>query len=692
MGTGLQRTKADVKILMKFDIYFFIFLFLFSIELTSYAKGSRFTMDPLIEARKNVVNLVNWRFQIDPQNRGLTNGWMNSNFNDSQWPILKAISTWQAQGFPDYRGVAWYRLSQKIPMNWDHSKILLQTTGIFSEYDLFVNGVFIKHFGNSQQSVAWDPTEPNLTHFIKYGTENEIALRVLSLGEEGGIYRRIQLRRVPPFEAYKKYLPSPVLDSHPELVDLYWQSWRMAFKNVSFGTPENNFVSAYMEEGYNEQIYQWDSIFMSMYGRYGGKLIPAMPTLDNFYNRQRSDGHIARIYSKTDGKKLLDPVQNEFTLTNPPLFAWAEWDYYQLSGDDSRLARVLPILERYDQWLKNNQRSSLVPGMYWQTGFDSGMDNMPRPNAELAGWVDASLEQALAAKYLAKISSHLKNKLKENYWLSEFAERSEVINRLAWNDQEGFYFDVDQNGRQTGVKHIGAMWALLSEVASPQQAQKLQEHLHNPLEFYRPHLFPALSASDSGYTDEATYWQGGVWAPTNYMTIRGLKTYGYSDFAYEAAMNHLENMAKVYSSKIDETHIDPNEASSSYKTIWECYSPDHTTPCTRADRVHYGRQDFAGWTALGPIALLIEEAIGLEIQGAKNQVTWNLRENSRVGLSNIEIHRGQVFSVIAEVPRGRQRRVIIQTESPFVLILNHEGRSQTIRVPVGKSQFFIQTK
>lgn len=648
--------------------------------------------NPVKEARNNVVNLVNWRFQPDPKDTGLVAGWASPDFDDSKWPVLTAKKTWQEQGIKnDTASAGWYRYTQEIPESWNDSKVLIQTMGIYDEYDLYVNGALVKHFGADAQTLAWDPTEADIAKYLKFGQKNVVAIKVKSHGKKGGIYRRIQLRRVPPFESFKKMLPAPTLDARPELVNLYWQSWRMAFKNLSFGTKENNFVPAYMEEGYNEQIYQWDSIFMSMYGRYGGKNFPAMQTLDNFYAKQDPDGYIARIYSKTDGKKLVKPVDNDFTVTNPPLFAWSEWDYYRMTGDDSRLARVLPILEKYDAWIKKKQSSKSVKGMYWQTGYDSGMDNMPRPNAELAGWVDMSLQQALAAKYLAFMAEKVGDKKKQKYWLAEFKERAEAVNRLAWNEKDGFYYDVDKDGKQTGVKHIGAMWAMLSGVASPERAEKLQEHLRNPDEFYRKHLFPALSASDPGYTKEATYWRGGVWAPTNYMTIKGLKKFGNDEFAHEAALNHLTSMEKVYSSKIDTDHVDPNEASDDYKTIWECYHPDQFTPCTRIDK-KYGRQDFAGWTALGPIALFIQEGVGLDIVGAENQVNWDLREPGRVGIANMELRQDNIFSVMASPEENGTRSISVSAQKPFTLSVKvgekiHryavKAGSSTISVPVG---------
>ncbi|MGZ3711662.1 MAG: MGH1-like glycoside hydrolase domain-containing protein [Bdellovibrionota bacterium] len=644
--------------------------------------------NPIKEAAKNVVNLVDWRFQLEASSSD--SAWVKPEFDDSKWTKINALSSWQAQGIESKPGATGiYRYSQEIPDSWKDSKILVQSMGVYDEYDIFVNGALVRHFGEEKGTLAWDPTEADISKHLRFGEKNTIASRVKSHGEKGGIYRRIQLRRVPPFETFKKMLPVPVLDARPELVNLYWQSWRMAFKNLSFGTKENTFVPAYMEEGYNEQVYQWDSIFMSMYGRYGGKNFPAMQTLDNFYAKQDPDGYIARIYSKTDGKKLDLPQEDNFALTNPPLFAWSEWDYYRMSGDASRLARVLPLLEKYDGWLKKHQSSKSVKGMYWQTGYDSGMDNMPRPNADLAGWVDMSLQQALTAKYLAQIAEKVGDHKKAEKWKAEYKERAEAINRLAWNKKDGFYYDVDENGKQTGVKHIGAMWAMLAEVASPEQAKQLQAHLKNPAEFYRPHLFPALSASDPGYTKEASYWRGGVWAPTNYMTIKGLKRYGNDDFAHEAALNHLTNMEKVYSSKVDTEHVDPNEVSDDYRTIWECYNPDQAVPCTRADEKNYGRQDFAGWTALGPIALFIQEGVGLDIVGAENKVNWNIREKGQVGISNMELQHDNIFSVLALPEKNSQRVIEVSAQKPFLLSVKIGKKSKNIKVPAGASRFTV---
>ena len=645
---------------------------------------------PLDEAKQSIVDLNTWRFHPEDDADFSREEWASTSLNDSSWALLHATKSWQEQGFPDFNGAGWYRRHILIPAKWSQNKVLLKSNGIRDQYDVYVNGQFVRHFGAGMLSTEGVPTETDLTDFIQFGAVNTLALRVTGKEGNSGIDRVITLKRIVPLDSYRSFLPNPVLDALPALVDLYWQSWRMAWDNVQFGNPRNHFVSAYMDEGYNEQIYQWDSIFMTMYGRYGKRLFPAMATLDNFYSKQEADGYIQRIYSETTGEKLLEPG-TDYTVTNPPLFAWSEWDYYRMSGDSSRLARVLTVLEKYDAWIEKHQASPYVTGMYWTTGFDSGMDNMPRPNAEMAGWIDTSLQQVVAAKYLALISDKLNLKSKKTFWLNEVKRRGDNVNRWAWNAADGTYYDVDKSGKQTGVLHIGAFWSLLSGVANPDQAKLLVGHLQNPKEFYRAHLFPALSASDTSFTTAASYWAGGVWAPTNYMTIRGLVDYGYEDLAREAALNHLNQMSAVYNSDVDQDHIDPNEASNHQHTIWECYNPDRAIPCTRADAFYFGRQNFAGWTALGPITLLIEQVLGLQIIGAENRVVWKISEEGRLGLENFELGKDNLVSLVLEPEDSNHNRALkTLAQKAFSLDLKVAGRTSHFDIPKGTQTFSIQ--
>jgi glycogen debranching enzyme len=73
----------------------------------------------------------------------------------------------------------------------------------------------------------------------------------------------------------------------------------------------------------------------------------------------------------------------------------------------------------------------------------------------------------------------------------------------------------------------------------------------------------------------AGFWLGSVWAPINYMLLKGLEKYGFHDFAYQASVRYLRGMEAVYRKT---------------GTVWENYNPDEYVASHRAapDRIDPG--------------------------------------------------------------------------------------------------------
>jgi hypothetical protein len=72
----------------------------------------------------------------------------------------------------------------------------------------------------------------------------------------------------------KALLPEPVLDNHPRWVALYWAAWKFMREKITSGSTLNGFEPSYIDEGFNENIYQWDSCFMVAYAIYGLEVFP----------------------------------------------------------------------------------------------------------------------------------------------------------------------------------------------------------------------------------------------------------------------------------------------------------------------------------------------------------------------------------------------------------------------------------
>lgn len=461
--------------------------------------------------------------------------------------------------------------------------------------------------------------------------------------------------------------PRPVVDERPNWVELYDRAWEIASNGVKRGTPENGFVREYLDEGFNDNIFQWDTCYMALFARYADGSVPSVASLDNFYRSQHEDGAICREIRESDGSDYWS--QDTLDYTNPPLFAWAEWEHYGLTGDSTRFERVLPVLDRYFQWCKAHRARD--DGMYYWNNLASGMDNLPRPEGEGVGWVDYTSQQAMAARHMTLMASAIGHHGLAARYEEECRSISSLVNGLCWDEDDGYYRDVYEDGGHVKIETAASFWPMLAGIASPARAARLVRHLTDPAEFHRPHLFPALSARHPAYSASGGYWNGGVWAPTNVMYVKGLQATGHEELATRATINHLDNVAEVFRS------VEPH-------SIWEDYSPEHPTPGEPA------RPEFVGWSGNGPITLLIENIIGLRANGANNTVVWRPTLTGRHGLENLRF--GDNSADLVALPRSSPAESLdieVRAESPFTLEVVHGGRRRSYNVAAGESRLTV---
>ncbi len=480
-------------------------------------------------------------------------------------------------------------------------------------------------------------------------------------------------------------VPEPILDGDPAWVDLYHAAWEMAGDHVAAGTPDNGFADHYLDEAFSEQIFQWDTCFMTLFGRYGVDAFPVMPSLDNFYATQRDDGYICRVVDEGDGQPGGDPSDPAEPMINPPLFAWVELEYVRQTGDLSRLPRVLPVLDAYADWMDANVRTG--PGLYYTSPLGSGMDNAPRYEAYDA-WVDVTAQQALARASMAELAAGIGDGVLEAEALAEADRICADIRDWTWDPNLAFFVDLGQDATPLPEKTLAGVWPLLAGCATADQAAEVVDHLQDPAEFWRVHVFPSLSADSPSYEGDGHYWLGGVWAPTNYATGAALDAVGRGDLARDATANHLDALARVYEDYVpDEALLSPEAIGDGQATLWELYAPDAFTPGTRWDDTYLGRQDFVGWTGVGPIASLLEHAVGLRADARADTLTWRLGRTDRHGVLGYRFG-DQLVDLVAserEAP-GDPVTLDIETSDPFTLILEWgDGQQETIQVPGGSS-------
>ncbi len=451
-------------------------------------------------------------------------------------------------------------------------------------------------------------------------------------------------------EELQARLPQPYLPARPELTALYWRSWELGARMVRHGTAANGFSPTYVDAAFGGNIFQWDTCFIAAFARYSRELLPILPALDNFYRLQEPDGYMAREYRWENGAPLW--AKRSGNSINPPLYSWAEWQVYQLTADQARLATVWPHLDGYYRYLQHWHRNP--DGTYWITDMGSGMDNTPRYGA---GWVDLTCQQALNAQTMSRIASAIGNPLAAEWYRAEHHSLSQVINARLWNEGDGFYWDVDTMGLAVKNKTVASFWALLAEVTTPAQAARLVAHLQDPATFWRAHPFPTLAADHWLFKPHGDYWLGSVWAPTNYMIIKGLTATGHHEFARTAALQHLAAIERV---------------ATSTGTVWENYRPDEDAPGVPA------RPDFVGWTGCSPIALLLETVLGFEVAAPRQAVQWRIHEAGPHGVRALPVGAGTVDILI-----DAERTVSVTTAQPLTLEISGARGTHTLQFAPG---------
>lgn len=454
---------------------------------------------------------------------------------------------------------------------------------------------------------------------------------------------------LPTYVQSREKLPRLVWDGNPDAVACYDKAWELGFANLRAPQPEDGMVSNYIDTAFNGFLFMWDSSFITMFGKYGAQVFDFQKTLDNFYARQHMDGYICReICERVKGDQFhrFDPVS-----AGPNIMPWAEWESFQVTGDTARIRRVFPPLLAFHLWMKKYR--TWPDGTYWSCGWGS-MDNQPRQrpgyNVEFHHghqiWLDMCIQQILSAKTLIRMAELIGREKDVQVLREEEAFLTKTVNEKLWDDETGFYYDLWNNGEKNRVKSIGAYWALLAGIVPEDRLDVFVAHLKNEEEFNRPHRIPSLSADHPEYDAQGGYWRGGVWAPTNYMVLKGLERCGFHGLAREIAQNHLENVVEVFRQT---------------GTLWENYAPEAAAQGIPA------KKDFVGWTGLVPIAVAIEQVFGIQGDTGRRRITWRVQETRRHGVLRYPMGKDTVDLICPAHEAGAKPRLEIQATGPVTV-------------------------
>lgn len=194
----------------------------------------------------------------------------------------------------------------------------------------------------------------------------------------------------------------------------------------------------------------------------------------------------------------------------------------------------------------------------------------------------------------AKIASNLNDREEEGIWKKKAQERKEEINRLMWNEEEGFFYDYGYNfKRQSDFLSLASFTPLWAGLANKGQAEQMvtklplfetpygltitaKESLAKPLNLshiqkrYHPAILEIITPKQWDYPNS--------WPPLEYLTVIGLLKYGFLDDAKRLMEKYLATHAKIFRK---------------YGTFFEKIN---AVTGDRAESFHYANQPGFGWT------------------------------------------------------------------------------------------------
>ena len=472
-----------------------------------------------------------------------------------------------------------------------------------------------------------------------------------------------------------------------DFVDIYDKTWNML--SGSLVNPETNefssdgyFVYPGEPTGFLTQaegvspdtplvLDQFETIFSSFFLVYSNKNYEPEKNLDFFYKKQEENGAIRWRYDLRTGKPILDE-------SNPmgvgiPLFAWAEFNLYHKSANKRRVKENVPVLQAYSQWLDATFKKE--NGLYAAPICSTGMYNSPRDGAYYS--VDFNTAIALNCLNMSALGDILNDKEMSFQFKRAYFSLKTRINTMMWDNETGFYHDLDENEQKLPQKTIAGFWPLLAEIPNADKADALIAHLSNPATFGTEHPFPSLSADSPDFDENGDGYRGSVYPALNFMVIKGLEKYQRYDLARECAIRHMYFILEALS-----------PADGSKGDVYEAYLPCKEGIAISKTNAKFPRKRYLLTIGLSTIALMIENIIGLAISLPRKTVDWIIPNLEIMGIEKLSLKRNLITILSNKSPRGWE--IQMESEKLYYFTINIlNQKKKTLPIPSGKCSMLI---
>ncbi len=132
-----------------------------------------------------------WKFKTGDEAR-----WSETDFDDRKWQQLIVPTPWDIQGYQDYDGFAWYRVSFDVPSNMQNEKLFVLLGKVDDIDEAFINGTKIGNTGRMEglhwvQRITEEYQELRVYRIpstaLRPNQKNVLALRVYDTMKYGGV-------------------------------------------------------------------------------------------------------------------------------------------------------------------------------------------------------------------------------------------------------------------------------------------------------------------------------------------------------------------------------------------------------------------------------------------------------------------------------------------------------------------------
>ena len=460
-----------------------------------------------------------------------------------------------------------------------------------------------------------------------------------------------------------------------DFVDIYNKTWSWVsayWFNPASKEQDSDGLFIYPENN-KYVVNQFESILSTFFLVYSNRNFDACKNIDYFYSRQEENGAIRWKYD-VDGDKAVLSSENPQGV-GLPLFAFAEYNLFHKSANKKRIKEVMPYLQKYMTWLETSFKQE--NGLFAVPVTASSMLNSPREDAYYP--VDFNACMAINASYMSALGDILNDKdLSFQYKKMYFSIKTR-INSMMWDDETGFYYDLDKAENRLNVKTIAAYWTMLAEIPNADKADRLVEHLNDSNSFGTEHPFPTLSVDNPNFSEDGNGWCGSVMPAFNFIVIKGLEKYGQYELARECAIRHLYFVLET---------LMPNEKNEP-GDLYEAYCPNKEGCASMSDDGQIkARPRYLLTVGLSTIALMIENVIGLSISLPRKTVDWIIPNLEIMGIEKLSLKRNLITILSNKSSRGWE--IQMESEKLYYFTINIlDQKKKTLPIPSGKCTMLI---